>query len=315
MKIAICFSGLLRNFNKIYPYIKKNFIDPNQEHELHIFACTSKFDERKDRFKAVKKQVLDINKIENILKNNFGDLLKDFYIYDDQKVIKQIKKEYCKRNDRNYSRFHKIYKVLQLKSEYEQKHNFKYDVVVFHRFDVIFTDWNTANLYYENKNIEEKRVIGNLVQKNNINVGVENHGCCCIKNYPPINAVNTIIKLDYKLNDNQIICYEDYFIGHVFQDFFISNSNVSNKFMEFYDKLKNADYLNINLINNSEINKSFQSYEKHEQWYKYHNHLSNDIKNTEQSIEYQVKYFLINNIINDITELRYDTDISVLYLR
>ena len=315
MKIAICFSGLLRNFKQIYMYIKKNIIEPNQHHELHIFACTSLFDEKKDRFKPIKKKILNPQKIEDILKSKFGNLLKDFYIYDDQKVIKQIKKDYCKRNDKHYSRFHKIYKVLKLKSDYEQTHNFKYDLVVFHRFDVIFTDWNIANLYYEDKVVGEKRIVGNLVQKNNINIGVENHGCCCIKNYPPIDDVNTIIKLNYQLNDNQIICYEDYFIGHVFQDFFISNSYVSDKFRDFYNQIKISEYFDINLIYKPDINVSLQTYEKHTEWYKYSHHLNNNLDDIKKSIEYQVKYFLINHNINDISELRLNNDIAVLYLR
>ena len=108
MKIAICFAGLLRNFENIYPYIKKNILDPNQEHDISIFACTSEYSNKKNRFELKKHQVLKKDNIENTLKNKFGKLLKQYLIVKDQTILQQTNKKYAKRNDKTKSRFNLI---------------------------------------------------------------------------------------------------------------------------------------------------------------------------------------------------------------
>ena len=314
MKIAICFAGLLRNFENIYPYIKKNILDPNQEHDISIFACTSEYSNEMNRFELKNHQVLKKDNIETTLKKKFGKLLKKYSIVKDQKILQQINKKHSKRNDKTQSRFNKIYQVLKLKQEYEVENNIIFDLVVFYRFDVIFTNWNIANNYYENKIKDIQRIPKGIISKNNILVGLEEHGCCCIQIYPPINEVNTEIKFTKLMNDNEIGCYEDYFIGHVFQDFFYCNSNVSNLIISFYNQYKQLKYLDLKLKINQNKNKSIQSYEKDADWYLYYNNIDTQ-ENNNNSIEYQLKHFLVNNNINNVIQLREIMDIAVLYLR
>lgn len=314
MKIAFCFAGLFRNFENIYPYIKKNILDPNCNNDISIFACTSQYSDKKYRFELKKHEILKKDNIETILKRKFGNLLKKYLIVDDQKILQQINKKYPKRNDKHKSRFNKIYQVLKLKYDYEVENNLTFDLVIFHRFDVTFTSWEIANNYYENKIKDIKRIPRGIIYKNNIPIGVEEHGCCCIQKYPPIELINTEIKFNKILNNSQIGCYEDYFIGHVFQDFFYCNSKVCNIIMNFYNDFRNLKFSDLKLKIDIKKNKSFQSYEKDNNWYLYSNHIDN-IENNNNTIEYQLKHYLIKNNIINITELRKEMDIAVLYLR
>ena len=111
--------------------------------------------------------------------------------------------------------------------------NFKYDIVVLHRFDIVFALWDLCDKYYEDRVKGQKRENG-LIYKNQIPVGVKEHGCVSIQKCPSVNEVNTLIKLPEKMEDLEIHCYEDFWIGHIPIDFFYSNSFTADLISQFF---------------------------------------------------------------------------------
>jgi len=290
MKYAICFFGLFRSFEKIYHLILQNF-KLNDNDQLDIFISTSNFNNKKYRFREIKREYFDINKLENKIKSIVGDKLKILNIMDDKK--------------NNYVRWDRIIDVLHNVENYQKENNFKYDKLILHRMDILFVKWETADKYYEDRKEGIKRQNGLLYLKQfNFPIGVKEHGCCCIQNSP--NYIDTSIDLSINLNENEIICYEDYWIGHVCIDFLIFNSNITELVINFYKNFINKQYLNIERYN-KKIN-SHQSYDTlDKKWWLYNDSNIN-------SAESQLKLYLEQNKLL-IKQLRFNQDISVLYIR
>lgn len=290
MKYAICFFGLFRSFEKIYHLILQNF-KLNNNDQLDIFISTSNFNNKKYRFKEIKQEYFDILELENKIKKIVGDKLKCLTIMDDK--------------NNNYDRWDRQINVLSNIDKYQKDNNFKYNKIILHRMDILFVKWETADKYYEDKKENIKRQNGVLyINQYDFPVGVKEHGCCCIQNGPQ--NVDTYIDLNINLEENEIICYEDYWIGHVPIDFLIFNTNIINYIITFYTNYKKKNYIKFNRLN-KKIN-SIQSYDSlGKEWWLY-----NDSK--VNSVEVQLKIFLEqNNFI--LKQLRFMKNIAVLYIR
>ena len=290
MKYALCFFGLIRSFEKIHKLILNNF-KINEGDTIDIFITTSNYNNKKYRFRQIKEEYLEIDVIKDKIKNIIGDKVVNITVLDDR-----LKK---------YSRCERIINLLTNVKDYQLNNNFKYNKIILHRLDILFVKWQTADKYYEDRKegvLREKGV--KFIDKYPFPIGVKEHGCCCIQKYPE--KVDTQIDLDVNLDPKHIICYEDYWIGHVPIDFMIFNPNNLEMIITFYKNYLANQFINIGR-NGQKIN-SFQSYDSiDKKWWLY-----NDSKL--DSLETQIKLmFEMNNI--KLIPLRFQQDISVLYIR
>lgn len=289
MKYALCLFGLIRSFEKIFSLILNNF-KLNENDKLDIFISTSNYNNKKYRFCVTKDEYLDINDITNKIKQLVGNKLKYLNVNDEK----------CKK----YNRCDRIIDVLTSLNTYCNNNDIKYDKIILHRMDVIFVTWEKADMYYEDRKEGIPRKKGILYGDFKFPIGVKEHGCCSIQNGPEY--VDAKIDLTQKLNINEILCYEDYWIGHVPIDFIVFNDNLINNIIIFYQNYKNNIFLNTNRIDNK-IN-SHQSHDSlDKKWWEY-----KDSKIT--SMEVQIKLFFEKENIK-LKQLRYMQDISVLYIR
>ena len=288
-KVALCLFGLFRSFERVYPLMMKNFVLEEGD-ILDIFVCTSNYDNHKTRFKVDQKFYHNKDILEKKIRTILGSQLKDLLIMDERN---------CNTNPRCI----KSYNALKLVQKYQDKHNFKYDNIIYHRMDIVFVKWETADNYYEQRRLGEERLRGvKYLDRYDFPIGVLEHGCCSIQKIPEDTDVNIRLR---DLEDGELICYEDYYIGHVPIDFFICNSNLLPTIIEFYHNFINKRY--IRFTRNGKRIHSLQSYDKKDKWWLYEDSNIN-------SLEVQLRVHLENNGIR-ISELRFNRDISVLYIR
>ncbi len=150
MRIAICFSGQLRNIRSTYEnWYKPNVIDANKHHDIDVFVH-SWFDKN-----TVGSMHYAANRIPNSVIASEPvphDVVQQIYdIYNPISVVLQRpqlfdEKHYNERRlpdavpAHGISRLYSIFRSVQLKTQYETDHNFKYDVVVCARFDFAFNE-------------------------------------------------------------------------------------------------------------------------------------------------------------------------------
>jgi hypothetical protein len=151
MKIALCFSGAIRDFHITIPFIKKYIMNnlSNIDIFLHMWIIDDIILSELDiNFKIKKSGVTSIKEIINIL--NPKKWIIDKYNKTWETKIKNICginfNEYNTIKDKNYaynacSMYYKIMKCNELKIKYEKENNFKYDIVIRARTDYFFTDY------------------------------------------------------------------------------------------------------------------------------------------------------------------------------
>lgn len=150
MKIAICFSGQLRNIQSTFlNWYKPNVLDVNQDHEIDIFVH-SWFD---------KNTIGSVHYAANRVPNSVvasdpvpEDIIQQMYgAYNPIATILQKPKTFDEKNynerklpdavpAHGLSRLYSIFRSVQLKAQYEAENNFKYDVVACARFDFMFKE-------------------------------------------------------------------------------------------------------------------------------------------------------------------------------
>jgi len=296
-RIALCLFGLTRSFEKIWPLILENFILKDDD-ILDIFVVTSNYNNHKYRFKTVDSCYIDIAELESKIKNIIGDKLKSLEILDERKADKSG-------INKRFPATQKKINVLTNFINYQSENNLKYELVIMHRMDILFVKWKTADQYYEDRKVGEYREKGLLyMDRFDFPIGVKNHGCCCIQKHPPY--VDAHINLDLNLTDNELICYEDYYMGHVLIDFFICNNNLIKKILQFWINFQNQKYINIK--RSKKKLKTIQSYDVlDKKWWLYSNANIN-------GHESQIRLFLNKENVK-LKQLRFNQDISVLYIR
>jgi hypothetical protein len=117
MKIALCFSGQPRSFEKGYDYYKKNLLD-NYDVDIFIHSWNTEYNEK----------IIDLYKpkdylFENKLEGNFDSL------YTNTPDIENFPPRFT------VSMLYSMYKSCQLKINYEMKQKFIYDWVIKSRTD------------------------------------------------------------------------------------------------------------------------------------------------------------------------------------
>lgn len=148
MRIALCFSGQLRNVESTYyQSYKQNVIDANPQHQIDCFVH-GWFDNTTvgSVFYAanhVPDSVVACDPISN-------DIISQVYtLYNPVRLELQRPQVFDEKNynerklldavpQNGLSRLYSLFRAVKLKSEYEEENNFSYDVVVTTRFDFVF---------------------------------------------------------------------------------------------------------------------------------------------------------------------------------
>lgn len=134
MKIAVCISGHLRNYEETAERLLENFA----EFESDIFICTWNYDNINGR------PVQEENVVKNYSPKSFKIELYEelhFLHYEKYQKIKPYKKfdatwHKNREGDASYNQFYLIRKCNDIKRKYEREHKIKYDVVFRIRPDI-----------------------------------------------------------------------------------------------------------------------------------------------------------------------------------
>lgn len=152
---AVCFSGLARNLDLCYPYIKKNLLDQIGSHD--IFCCIED-DENADKMQLlnpVKSEKINSKDVDKIISNELKSLNRQNY-------KKFFFPESSRFNLRNvYQQVYKVNRTLELLEEYMKEKNISYRYYIRIRFDLMPID--AINL--KNLNIHEKEIVVNKMSK------------------------------------------------------------------------------------------------------------------------------------------------------
>ena len=145
MRVAVCISGHLRNFNTGYDYFHETFIKKNPDVEFDFFVSTwdvcdwrtidkdkqteTIFDEFSKKYKPVK---------IHIEKNITWDTTKYMPHVHNQRWLKKGYRGVRSDGSHILGMYYKIKKSNDLKQLYEKENKFKYDLVMRHRTDFYF---------------------------------------------------------------------------------------------------------------------------------------------------------------------------------
>jgi len=99
--------------------------------------------------------------------------------------------------------------------------------------------------------------------------------------------------------ENEMHCYEDYWIGHTLMDFAYANSKTIDIYIKFFKNFKNWK------IQGGKIKLPLQGYECTKKWW----------EKCINTVEGQQKIFFNKNDINIAKEIRYSQDCGLLYIR
>lgn len=130
MRVALLLCGLVpQNFENYYSSINKTLIEPFSS-DVFISTWSSEYSD--EVFSLYQPKLIRIENIEDVsIKNRLNDFLifLNEINYQGNKLISM--------NNR-YTMFYKIFDANQLRKEYEDRKNFKYDLVIRSRFDLSF---------------------------------------------------------------------------------------------------------------------------------------------------------------------------------
>jgi hypothetical protein len=168
MKIAICFSGGIRSFLTCYPSIYKNLILPlNADIFFHLWSQPffNKYDLSFNSFKfqedeCNQEKVYEIlnkeNKVKDFVIDEFSPDWQDYII---KKCIDPAILDKFNSKDKDYAisaicMYYKIYAANNLKKNFEEHNNFKYDIVIRARLDFLWhTKFNLDDFICDNNQI------------------------------------------------------------------------------------------------------------------------------------------------------------------
>lgn len=146
---ALCFSGLAKNFELCYPYLKKNLLDNLGDYD--IFCCAE------DDENVHKIDVLNPVKIEKIKSSDVDKIIsKELVALKSQNYKKFVFPETSGFNLRNvYQQIYKIKGAFKLLERYMKENNVSYRYFIRIRFDFLPID----NINLDNFNIKNGEVI------------------------------------------------------------------------------------------------------------------------------------------------------------
>jgi len=160
VKVAICFSGHLRNFSNLLENFKEKILSLRKDHQVDVFFSIWDIYEPKYSWTNENETIsnlidtedlseLDPIKIEvenfNQIKGQF--LLKNFTTEGLNEEYNRLIKDGILHST---PMFYKIYKANKLKKDYEKINNFKYDIAIRYRSNLLINGNIDLNI---NKNI------------------------------------------------------------------------------------------------------------------------------------------------------------------
>lgn len=139
MKVALCFSGGIRNLENNYESIRRCLIEPLNA-DVFIHGWYFKTEELENTHKMYKKEETNKSRVLMLLKpkkskfeiynKNKEDEMKDKFNIDEIKNKYKENSNLCQLYPNTVGMFWSIYESNLLKKEYENENNFKYDVVI-----------------------------------------------------------------------------------------------------------------------------------------------------------------------------------------
>lgn len=164
MKIALCLSGQLRTWKQCHASILdlKEKLGVKFNTEVDVFCQSWDFNSRQFGAWVPHARLYNSIKSTPVLLDEQQELINAYtpksYLVETEDVSKRmvapliIKKAAQIKKEEYYwdatfagSQFYSIKSVTQLKTEYEQKHNFTYDICIRSRHDLFFNDEQTAH--------------------------------------------------------------------------------------------------------------------------------------------------------------------------
>ncbi len=130
MKIAVCLSGMMRNFENTYPNFKKHIID---QHMPDIFFCGYP---NSKGLEYCREKLISFYNPKDFILNEYNEEIRK-KICNNEDIFKNNVRTETKINN-FLSQLYNIYQSDILRQKYELKNNFKYDVVIRSRIDVFY---------------------------------------------------------------------------------------------------------------------------------------------------------------------------------
>jgi hypothetical protein len=158
MKVAVCFSGHLRNFSHLLTNFKDKVLSLKDQNEIDLFFSIWDIYEPKYSWTNENETKSNLINIDDILKldpikieiENF-DVLKEEFLLKNFTNINHLNERIIKNGILHSTpMFYKIYKANELKKTYERTNNFKYDIVIRYRSNLSINGNIDLNI---NKNI------------------------------------------------------------------------------------------------------------------------------------------------------------------
>jgi len=250
-KVAICFSGAIRDFDRCIPSIQKYFLNNFKNKDIFLHLWTFNKDENNNLITNFKwrNSIISSDKIINILQPVSYQI--DNYNSDwEQQIISNSGidlNKFVTLDEKNYginccSMYWKILKCFELMNEYSKKNNINYDLIIRARLDFIWEDYiyptdfkiinNVVNLIKDRYAIHSNLITNDKFFAGNYNVMEK---MCNIFNELSKYQKN-LIKLD----------------GQVINEIFILNNNFDCNWLGHYNTYyKHMNRHNIILKNTS----------------------------------------------------------------
>lgn len=130
MKIALCFSGMLRNFEVTYPSIKKYLLDT---HSPDVFFAGYP---NKKGLEYCKDKFIELYNPKKMFIQEYSDDLRKNICNNEEKYLIRTREETKINNF--LSQIYNIKICDNLRQQYENENNFQYDVVIRTRLDVFY---------------------------------------------------------------------------------------------------------------------------------------------------------------------------------
>lgn len=143
MKVAICVSGHVRDYESFLPGLKKLKDHFNADLFIHSYKLRGN-DIRFAFGGETQSEKIDYNKIVGILDPKLYEFTEELEPFDFLKGRFYAEQKMFL-TEPHYKMIYKMWCCNELKKQYENENNFKYDLVIRTRFDLSYKEYNLSN--------------------------------------------------------------------------------------------------------------------------------------------------------------------------
>lgn len=141
MRVALCLSGQMRTYERCYSNLKKYILEPlRPDVFIHTWEKKGIWTQAKN-FKSIKDEYVDIKKLKDLYNPKCIEIDEFAHYYTEElkgvKVPETLKQKEPKHYKGTLPMFYKIWACNQLKTDWEERHQFEYDVVIRLRPDLL----------------------------------------------------------------------------------------------------------------------------------------------------------------------------------